>query len=271
MRRREEGEGEGESRSESENYIKEIETTAETLDEAVIFHVIKEIVGFVLYMHQQIPSLLQDLNQEFDELQTGRKDLELVLTQTEVKASSRRKHIGRMREVKQGIKRLEKLMSSVSVLQTAIQLMLHEIHSIQGVMLVLGSSPVRPQHVYEMLFSHGRVVSDHGKENTKSKVAEALSRKAIRALISSGAGSVSYAGPTKLFIMVKAPATLNLPLHFLPKRDFRYSKKIVPFKLRIKCKTRYHDMGTSHHCPPPSIALPGATSNDLIWYVHSAR
>jgi len=34
----------------------EIETAAESIDGSVIFHVINDVVGFVLYMHQQIPS-----------------------------------------------------------------------------------------------------------------------------------------------------------------------------------------------------------------------
>ncbi|KAJ6938821.1 hypothetical protein NC651_005302 [Populus alba x Populus x berolinensis] len=50
-----------------------------------------------------------------------------------------------------------------------------------------------------------------GGGSTKSKVAEGLSRKAARALISKGAGSSSYPGPTKLFLLVKAPASFNLP------------------------------------------------------------
>lgn len=33
-------------------------------------------------------------------------------------------------------------------------------------------------------------------------------------------------GPTKLFVLVRASSSFNLPLHFLPKRDFRYSKKV---------------------------------------------
>lgn len=61
----------------------------------------------------------------------------------------------------------------------------------------------------------------------KSRAAEALSRKAIRALISNGAGSASYPGPSKLFLLVKAPSSFNQPLHFLPKRDFRYSNKVI--------------------------------------------
>lgn len=45
---------EGEGRSETE--FTEIETTADSLDSAVVFHVVTDILGFVLFMHQQIPS-----------------------------------------------------------------------------------------------------------------------------------------------------------------------------------------------------------------------
>lgn len=34
-------------------------------------------------------------------------------------------------------------------------------------------------------------------------------------------------GPCKLFLLVKAPSSFNRPLHFLPKRDFRFSKKVT--------------------------------------------
>ncbi|OVA05755.1 hypothetical protein BVC80_9037g4 [Macleaya cordata] len=261
---------EGEGRSEEMEFTV-IDTAVETLEKSVIFHVVKEIIGFILYMHQQIPAILQDITLEFDTMQTECKDLESVLTQSEVKSSLRRKHNGRMREVKQGIKRLEKLMKAVSNIQTALQLMLNEVHGIEGVILVLGASPIRPQHVYEMSFFHGRVVAESTTDYTKSRMAEALSRKAIRALISSGAGSVSYAGQTKLFLLMKAPATLNMPLHFLPKRDFRYSKKIIPVRLRIKCKVQDQDMSVSHHASATSqsrssISCPDSTSNDLIWF-----
>lgn len=91
----------------------------------------------------------------------GWSDLqELAMIQAEVKAPSRR-----MREVKQGIKKLEKLMSDVSNLQTTIQLVLNELHSIQGVILVLSSSPVCTLFVYKMLLPYGMVVSDHIQEN----------------------------------------------------------------------------------------------------------
>lgn len=42
--------------SSSEMEFTEIETNADSIDNSVIFHVIKSVFGFVLYMHQQIPS-----------------------------------------------------------------------------------------------------------------------------------------------------------------------------------------------------------------------
>ncbi|KAH8515512.1 hypothetical protein H0E87_004110 [Populus deltoides] len=164
-------EGEGSS---SEMEFTEVETNTDSGDNSVIFRVTKSVIGFVLYMHQQIPSILLDISLEFDTLQTEYKEL----------LSVRRDHLSRMRGVKRGIRRLEKLVNTVG--------------------------------------------DDGGF--TKSKVAEGLSRKVAHALISKVAGSSSYPGPTKLFLLVKAPASFNLPLHFLPKRDIRYCKKawIVP-------------------------------------------
>ncbi|XP_059660509.1 uncharacterized protein LOC132306924 [Cornus florida] len=257
---------EGEGRSEME--YTEIETSADSLDSSVIFHVVTDILGFVLYMHQQIPSIFQDICVEFDTLRTEYKELEKDLAQTEEKASLRRKHAGRMRDVKREIRRLEKLMNTVSNLQTALQLMISENPNIQEIILALGATPLRPQHVYQVCFSHGKVVSKGACDFTKSKAAEALSRKAIRTMISKGAGSDSYPGPTKLFMLVKAPSSFSLPLHFLPKRDFKYSKKVVPFRLRFKCRTQNHEMDSSHYDSEAasSTKLVDSTSNDLLWF-----
>ncbi|OAP13546.1 hypothetical protein AXX17_AT1G02430 [Arabidopsis thaliana] len=46
---------EGEGTTE-ENYDVDIATTASSLGGSGVFHIINDIVGFVLYMHQQIPS-----------------------------------------------------------------------------------------------------------------------------------------------------------------------------------------------------------------------
>lgn len=155
---------------------------------------------------------------------------ESALTETEVKPTLRRKHAGQMREAKRGIRRFQKLMHGVSHFQTALKLIISGTPQFQKALLILGGSPLRPQHVYELSFpSSGNVVPPSCEERdfVKSRAAEMLSRKAIRALISNGAGSASYPGPSKLFLLVKAPSSFNQPLHFLPKRDFRYSNKVI--------------------------------------------
>ncbi|KAJ7977418.1 F15k9.21, putative isoform 2 [Quillaja saponaria] len=242
---------EGEGSSEME--YTEIQTTADCLDSCIIFHTVNDVVGFVLYMHQQIPSTLQDISMEFDTLQAEYKELERALTEPEVKASCRRKHTSKMRDINLGIRRFGKFMNTVSNLQTALKLMISQIPSIEEVILILGASPLRPLHVYKLCFSHGTAIFKDSDDFAKSKAAEGLSRKAIRTLISKGAGCGSYPGPTKLFLLIKAPSSCNLSLHFLPKRDFKYSKKILPFRLLFRCRNQDQEM-----------IIP--TSDDLIWF-----
>uniref|UniRef100_A0A1J3FIS7 Uncharacterized protein n=2 Tax=Noccaea caerulescens TaxID=107243 RepID=A0A1J3FIS7_NOCCA len=246
-------EGEG---STEEKYDVDIATTASSLGGSVVFHIINDIVGFVLYMHQQIPSVLQDMSLEFDGLQTEFMDLEANLTQAEVKPLVRRKLVSRKREVKHEIKKLQKLMNTISSLRSALQLMIREAPGIQRVVLILGGSPLRPQKAYELFFTHSDNLLCYEGDFAKSKAADALSKKTIRALISTGAGSVSCPGPMRLFILVHAPPSLNLPQHFLPKRDFRYNRKFVPLKLRIKCRTQ----GNETNSPP------NPDTTDLIWF-----
>lgn len=52
----EEGEGTTE-----EKYDVDIATTASSLGGSGVFHIINDILGFVLYMHQQIPSYVVSL------------------------------------------------------------------------------------------------------------------------------------------------------------------------------------------------------------------
>ncbi|KAF2617074.1 hypothetical protein F2Q68_00038198 [Brassica cretica] len=133
---------------------------------------------------------------------------------------------------------MQKLMSTISSLRSALQLLIREAPDIQRVVLILGGSPLRPQKAYELLFTRGDNGLSFEGDFSKSKATEALSKKTIRALISTGAGSTSCPGPMRLFVLVQAPPSLNLPQHFLPKRDFRYNRKFVPLKLRFKCKTQ---------------------------------
>ncbi|BBH10305.1 SecY protein transport family protein, partial [Prunus dulcis] len=217
-----------------------------------------------------------DITLEFDSLCSEYKDSEMALHQNEVKPTLRRKHAGQMREAKRGIRRFQKLMRQVSDLQTALKLMISEVPQFQEAILVIGASPLRPHHVYELSFSSASAVPsssgehEHEKELDfgKSRAAEVLCRKAIRVLISKGAGCASYPGPSKLFLLVKAPPCLNLPLHFLPKRDFRYSNKIVPLRLKIKRKTQDQNMDALPVSSETgsSDGLVESAPNDFIWF-----
>ncbi|KAF5785082.1 hypothetical protein HanXRQr2_Chr10g0424391 [Helianthus annuus] len=251
----------------SEMEFKDLELPADSIDASVMFHLVMDVLGFVLFMHQQIPSILQDLSLEFDDMNTEYKDLEVAIANSEMKASQRRIQMGRKRQVKHVIRRLEKLMKTVADTQTALQLVFSDIPHVEAVILVLGASPVRPRRVYEFCFSHGKDVSD-ACDFTKTRVAEAFSKKVIRTLVAKGAGSESYAGPSKLFLLVKAPSSFNMPLHFLPKRDFRCNKKIVPMRLRIKCRNQdraVHSLNCDPQPANPSNML-DSTSNEYIWF-----
>ncbi|KAM0948571.1 putative mad1/Cdc20-bound-Mad2 binding protein [Dioscorea sansibarensis] len=176
----------------------EIETSAEVLGREEIAHIVKEILGFVLYMHRQIPSVLQNLEKEFDALKEEHKGLEeeeeMVVGSEESRGAWRRKQNWRKREVKRGIKRLEKLMNSVSSLIAGFREAIDRVPAIQSVALLLGGSLLRPHCVYELALSSRGFDSCGASACSKSKLARALSRKAIRALISNGAGSSSYLG-----------------------------------------------------------------------------
>lgn len=237
-----------------------IETSVESLKSSEIFHIVKELIGFVLFMHHQIPAVLQHLENEFGTLKEECKTLDSISVKESTVALQRKNNM-RKREVKYGIKRLEKLMNAISSLLSALRMALDETASIQGIILVLGASPARPLHIYELFFDHQMFNSEDMITSTRTKVAEALSRKMIRALVSKGAGSCSYTGPTTLFLLVKSSCTLSLPLHFLPKRDFKYHKKAVPFMLHIKSKNLDEGLHNSQN-----TANTLDSSNDAIWF-----
>lgn len=258
-------EGDGTSEA-GDKFTAEIKSAADSLDADALFHLVVDILGFVLFMHQQIPSVLQDMSLQFDSLQTECKEL-MTQSQTERNASQRRLLSGRMREAKFVIKKMEKLMKTISSFRAALQLLISEIPDVQEFMLILGSNPARPLYVYKLCFSHGKIVSRGSGDFTRTKAAETLSRKAIRSLISAGAGSTAYAGPSKLFLLVKAPSSLNLPMHFLPKRDFRYHKKVGPFRLRFKCRTKDQELGSQNFVAQTTDAISlNSQSDDQIWF-----
>ncbi|KNA26117.1 hypothetical protein SOVF_000330 [Spinacia oleracea] len=246
----------------------EIEVATGSIDGALIFHIVYDVLAFLLYMHQQIPSVLQDMTLQFDALRAEFKESEILLTQGGLNASSRRQAIGRKRDAKLQIRRNEKLMSKVSSLQTALCLLIRQFPSVEDMVFIFGASPRRPQHVYQIIFPHGRIATPASEDMAKNRTAVVLSRKVIRALISKGVGSASYTGPTKLFFLVKAPTSLNMPMHFLPKRDFQFSKKMVPFRLQLRSKTSHQESIASSFVPD---TITGFNENnhicsDLTWF-----
>lgn len=70
-------------------------------------------------------------------------------------------------------------MKTISSLRSALQLMIREAPGIQKVVLILGGSPLRPQKAYELLFTYSDYVMGYEGDFTKSKAAEALSKKVI--------------------------------------------------------------------------------------------
>ncbi|KAL1359506.1 hypothetical protein HN51_004817 [Arachis hypogaea] len=228
-----------------------INIASDALDGSTIFHTVNDVVSFLLYMHLQIPSTVQDMSAEFDTLHSEYKELELAIGTT-AKTSFRRQQVSKMRDIKMGIRRMDKFMNTLLKVQTAIKVMISQVPTMEKLVLALGASPLRPLHIYVLNFSHGAARTTDSDDFGRNKLAEGLSRKAIRALISKGAGSVNYPGPLKLFLLFKAPSSFNQPLHFLPKRDFRYHKQVVPLKLLVKCRNQVEE-----------VAVP---SEDMIWF-----
>ncbi|KAL6884507.1 hypothetical protein ACP4OV_010443 [Aristida adscensionis] len=176
----------------------EVHAAAASLRRSEVFHVVKEILGFVLYMHHQIPSwmkphrigffygfihqvkevksflVLQNLENEFASLKE--EMTEMALPPAELKPSEQRKYNTRKREVRRRIKKQEKLMTSISSLLIALQQALDEVRNIEGVVLILGGSLVRPLFVYDITISHGSFDSGSAKD-ALTKLAQSVSRK----------------------------------------------------------------------------------------------
>ncbi|XP_057549489.1 uncharacterized protein LOC130827692 isoform X3 [Amaranthus tricolor] len=244
----------------------ELQVAPGSINASLIFHVVSDVLAFLLYMHQQIPSMLQDMTLQFDALQAEYKELAVLLTQNELNGKSRRKSIGRKREINLEIRRSEKLMSTISGLQTALELLIREVPNVEDIIFAFGANPRRPQHVYEISFSHGRMLPLVSEHITRNQTIEVISRKVIRALISKGVGTTSYTGPSKLFFLVKAPASFNMPLHFLPKRDFQFSKKIVPLRLRLRPRISHKEMETYDVPDAISVCNENHVSGDFTWF-----
>lgn len=101
----------------------------------------------------------------------------MELASKDLKAPLRRKHNSGLREVRRGIRGFEKLINAVSSAQLALQLVLSESPGISKVILILGSSPLRPRYVYELSFLLGRISPSGSTDYNKCKEAEVLSKK----------------------------------------------------------------------------------------------
>ncbi|KAL2900612.1 Urease subunit alpha [Bienertia sinuspersici] len=211
-------------------------------------------------------SMLQDMTLQFDALQTEYKEADIILAQSELNASSRRKCIGRKRDVKLEIRRMEKLMNAISGIQVAFWHLVCNVPNVKDIIFVFGATPRRPEHVYQILYPGVKIAPFASENMARNRSIEVLSRKVIRAFISKGVGTACYTGPSKLYLLVKAPTSFNMPQYFLPKRDFHYSKKIVPFRLQLRTKTSLQET-------EPSSCLLEADSHDknhicsdLTWF-----
>uniref|UniRef100_A0A0E0L069 Protein kish-A n=1 Tax=Oryza punctata TaxID=4537 RepID=A0A0E0L069_ORYPU len=150
---------------------------AASLRRSEVLYVVKELLGFVLYMHHQIPAVLQNLENEFASLKE--EMTEMALPPAEMKPSDQRKHNTRKREVRRRIEKQEKLMNGLSSVFSALQKALDEVPSIEGVLLILGGSLVRPLFVYDITISHGRFDAGSANEHGASKLAQSVSRKVV--------------------------------------------------------------------------------------------
>lgn len=93
------------------------------------------------------------------------------------KSSTQRMHKYRIREVKQRLRRLDKLMTSISNFLLSFSLVLDETPNAQEFILIIGASLARPLHAYEISFSCRRRNSKNCEQNIRRKVKETLSRK----------------------------------------------------------------------------------------------
>jgi len=101
----------------------------------------------------------------------------MTLQPAELKPSDQRRYNMRKREVRCRIKKHEKLMNGISTLLCSLQQALDEVSSIEGVVLILGGSLVRPLFVYDITISHGIFDSGSAKEHALTKLAQSVSRK----------------------------------------------------------------------------------------------
>ena len=132
------------------------------------------------------------------------------------------------------------------------------LHNPLCMLFLFGPSPLRPVEVYSLSCETAQLPDDGGSaisERADEEVARDMSRRVLRSLIMHTAGgpegkaasgkhqcpshdwsaavagavlpklTLACSGPTKLFVMVRAPEHLSGPPGFLPKRTFQMRQR----------------------------------------------
>eukprot|EP00249_Psilotum_nudum_P003974 c17499_g1_i1 orf=219-839(+) len=196
----------------------EIDIGAHRIDALAASYLLKQLVEFVLFMHHQVPDTIEHLQRKWEDLDVDSNNGQ---------PSNQRQQRGRVRKAVRETKKLRKLTESIQNLISAAREAIQGLPGISSLLLLLGSSPSRPQQAYEvqLFITTSELKTDESCKEMGIN-AQNLSRKLIRALISHDAGSFSL-GPTKLFLMVKAPASSSVPQNFLPKQNYALMNKKV--------------------------------------------
>ncbi|KAL2653941.1 hypothetical protein R1flu_022069 [Riccia fluitans] len=196
-----------------------------SLSMTALMHMLTELIYFVLYMHQQMPCTYEELQsccighaKEAEELSGGNS--------TPLSNQQLRSERGRERRESKRLKKLLKLKDEIERIIRSLLSSLSNMSNIRSVLILLGASPLRPKHVYEVQLDCG-LNDDETEDRRVDKSKADLSRKLIRALISDAATS-SADGPMKLFLLVHASSNSQAaPEDFHPKRGFLVSSKKV--------------------------------------------
>ncbi|XP_024521531.1 uncharacterized protein LOC112343005 isoform X1 [Selaginella moellendorffii] len=183
------------------------------LDGQVLGFLARELIAFVLYMHQQMP-------RTFDQMQ-----IELRGMEGSVRDETTRKSLGKnLQRFVRKTKKLHKFLDCVERLMVAVESAINSTApGVVEIVLLIGSNVARPQVVYR-LKNFGEL-SDSSSSAEKTKIdLKQLTTKMIRELLSSGI-TEKVAGPTKLFLLVKASPEFmpTLSENFLPKRAFTWN------------------------------------------------
>ncbi|KAG6543958.1 hypothetical protein Mapa_014582 [Marchantia paleacea] len=185
-----------------------------------LLHLLTELIYFVLYMHQQMPCTYEELKN------CCKEQTEAVVARSSGAGDSSNPALrGRQRrEEASNLRKLVKLKDQIEKVVRALKSSLTSLSDIRSVLVILGPSPMRPKHVYEV---HLRCqVNDVGDDTVEDRPKSSdLARKLIRALISDGATS-SAESSMKLFLVIGASANpISVPEDVHPKRGLVISRK----------------------------------------------